>query len=255
MMCHHQLQGMCLVAVAWLACPWMANAARDGGTSRHIATDPVGDKQKTMFDSCICEIPFNNQMLPFILVTQHWDMESGSCDINCNTRCQKFNVNATMIKCLNVRTANGDTGTNPALHVGLRPNIVDPSVKETLMEDMTIMKMVRHHTYSQENVFFACSCKNFFPIDAEDLEKGGNIEEFLFGDKTYYGGLQVWGRVGCDKSCSNECGKFGGKALQSQCIIAMMTKQSIEEEATNGLNGYNTVDMTTDMSKKGKGRS
>lgn len=246
-MCFQQITGMCLIAVALLVCQWtVVRAVRDE------AAEGKKRQMPTEFASCICNahVEDNKEMfrpMPVIIVTQYWDEEAGSCKTTCGDRCKIFDNDATFNRCLVVHTADGTTGTDPAKHGNVRPNTVDPSVKEASEADVMkkMMKMTRHETYHSNTKFAACSCQI-----TGDIEEGSHVkEEFLAGDSALYGGLQVWGRTGCSKkTCTQACRPLGADG--GDCIMAAMTKVEISEIPSLGLNGFETEQLSLNLNKR-----
>jgi len=173
----------------------------------------LSDSKPTGFASCICQkkVPQEGDQ-PVILVTKKWELDE--CTSKCKQYCQQ--ENAPFRICMPVHTESGNTGNKKVKHLSEYFANVVPDQAWQEEGNMGLNKMVRHESYISENAFMACSCSK-------------NITEYIFlvGQEAYMGGLQVWGRTGCGKSCSKECYQMGFPS--SGCIQAEMTKGEVGE--------------------------
>lgn len=211
---------MCFLSVALMANLWTSDSVRSDAF--HTIATP--------FSSCVCEVDVQQKRMPVIILTKEW----AECRADCPGLCPQFAHGATFAECLDVHTEDGTTGSQNPRHQGLRPNIVNPKVKQE-ETSMVPPKMVKHESYIVQNVYAACACEK------SDLK-------FLAGDKDYYGGLQVWGRTGCSATtCGSACRPLGSN--QSGCIIAAMTRATIMEDPTKGHLGYETLPISLNFGK------
>jgi len=197
------------------------------------SSDVGGASFPTSFASCICQKIATDQsgtaVVPAILVTKAWDL--GMCNLHCPSYC--LEEKAPFLQCLQVHTATGNTGGQIAKHIGVRANTI-PDREEA--EPDGLLPLVRHETYYQEQLFAACVCK--YPTTQY---------QFLFGLDVYMGGLQIWGRTGCPKSCGSECGKMGAEG--SFCLPAEVTD---DEDEPSDTTGYKRKTLSLNMQKRKK---
>lgn len=187
-----------LWALAFSA-PWIVAADRNALN--------VQDAMPTGFASCTCEKEVLENKSPktkeVILVTKKWSLDQ--CISTCPGYCTQDG--APFVRCLEVRTATGTTGNKKSEHFSMIPNMV-PDRK---WGNEPLNMMVRQESYLPANGYSACSCK-----------MSDTNHTFLYGHEGFMGGLQVWGRVGCDRSCTQECFNLGSDS--TGCILSEMTK-------------------------------
>lgn len=186
-----------------------------------------------------------------IIVTQNWDadLEQGVCSSACPGLCET--KNGAFKECLSVHTQDGTTGSHPGSHPGgVRANVVDHDVDEETVEDsmMAISKMIKHKSYLAENVYMACTCMKWGDEEMGDVQIGDAV---VFGKPELYGGIQIWGRTGCnDNQCFKSCQSFLSEVnFKYKCVAALVTKAPISERVTL-LAGHGTLGVTNNMAKK-----
>lgn len=214
-----------------LTSPLAVGAVRD---SESVGSGSI----PTAFASCVCQKDVDGTPYSVILVTKEWDV--GKCNFQCPGFCLK--EKAPFLRCFQVHTANGQTGGRLDVHYGMRANICPDrtAVEGVLNLDLSIeepvndLYLARHETTMAENMFAACSC---------GLATTGL--QFVTGQPTLMGGLQVWGRTGCLKSCQTECGHMG--AVSMGCMHTEMTMAS-KDDACGDL-GYPRAPLTSNMQK------
>jgi len=188
------------------------------------------DAMPTGFASCTCE----KQVLEdkslktkeVILVTKKWSLDQ--CKSTCPGYCQQDS--APFMRCLEVRSATGSTGDQKDEHFNMIANMVPDGAWG---EKLPSSRMVRSESYMPSNSFSACLC-----------EMKNASHAFLFGYEEYMDGLQVWGRVGCQRSCTHECFRLG--FTSAGCIQSEMTFATGQV----GEVGYQRVPLVVDNRKK-----
>lgn len=204
--------------------PWTVAANRV--ESNFEAAMPTG------FASCTCEkqvlVDKELETKEVILVTKKWDLDQ--CVSTCPGYCGQDE--APFVRCLEVRTETGNTGDNKDEHFKMIANMV-PVGTGGEPEFPMPGPMERKESYMPENAYLACSCKT-----------KNTSHFFLYGHEHYMNGLKVWGRVGCQRSCSQECLSLG--SISTGCIQAEMTyaKDQVGEV------GYQRVPLVVSNAKR-----
>jgi len=246
---------MHLAAVLFFSNSQIVAAIRDDASVHN------GDSIPTSFSSCVCQKDVvdhfdKSQAKPVILVTKTWTL--GECNLKCPGFC--LQDKAPFLFCMAVHTATGKTGNHLDIHHGVRANIVPdkevPNVpdldlaslnSDDLSQDVPMpLEMVRHETYSADTMFAACVCQ----YDSTGYH-------FLVGKENYMGGLQIWGRVGCDRSCSQECGSMGltskklfPEAVPRNAVPGCIQAEVTKDEETPGPIGYKRELLTASLMKR-----
>jgi len=246
---------MHLAAVLFFSNSQIVAAVRDDASVHNDDSIP------TSFSSCVCQKDvvdhFNKyQAKPVILVTKTWAL--GECNLKCPGFC--LQDKAPFLFCMAVHTATGQTGNHLDIHLGVRANIVPdregPVVpdldlaglnSDDLSQDMPQpLAMERHETYMADTMFAACVCQ----YDSTGYH-------FLYGKEDYMGGLQIWGRVGCDRSCSQKCGSMGltskklfPEAVPRNAVPGCIQAEVTKDEETPGPIGYKRELLTASLMKR-----
>jgi len=214
-----------MFAILWalaFSAPWIV--AADRGVLN------LQDAMPTGFASCACKKEVLENKSPktkeVILVTKKWSLDQ--CISTCPGYCKQDS--APFMRCLEVRTATGTTGDKKSEHFDMIANMVPDRMWG---DDQPLDMMVRRESYLPENAYSACSC-NMSNTD----------HPFLYGHEGFMSGLQVWGRVGCDRSCTQACLTLGSDS--TGCIQSEMTYATGQV----GEVGYQRVPLVVDNGKK-----